>query len=112
MWPTIPETSPERFTWQQPARLKTAAESAVREQLERIVAHRTFKKSGRGIRLLRHLVNKAPENQIESIEERVFRIEVFGREANYNTSSDPIVRTTATEIRKHLWTQATGSWRR
>jgi hypothetical protein len=31
-----------------------------------------------------------------------FGIEVVGREADYDTSSDPIVRTTVTETRKHV----------
>jgi hypothetical protein len=36
------------------------------------------------------------------MKERILGVEVFGRSADYDTGSDPIVRTTAIEIRKRL----------
>ena len=38
----------------------------------------------------------------ELLKERTLGIEIFGRDADYDTASDPIVRVTATEIRKRI----------
>lgn len=53
--------------------------------------------------LFRRLVEHALEGGDEGgIKERTLGIEVFGREADYDTNTDPIVRMTANEIRKRL----------
>ncbi len=53
--------------------------------------------------LFRRLVEHALDGGDEgSIKERSLGIEVFGREADYDTNTDPIVRMTANEIRKRL----------
>ena len=38
----------------------------------------------------------------DDIKERTLGIEIFGRDADYDTASDPIVRVTAAEIRKRV----------
>src|SRR6202012_3508207 len=38
----------------------------------------------------------------EHIKERTLGIEIFGRDADYDTATDPIVRVTAAEIRKRV----------
>lgn len=50
-------------------------------------------------RLVEHALDGGDEN---GIKERTLGIEVFGREADYDTNTDPIVRMTANEIRKRL----------
>lgn len=50
-------------------------------------------------RLIEHALDGGDEG---GIKERTLGIEVFGREADYDTNTDPIVRMTANEIRKRL----------
>jgi hypothetical protein len=71
-------------------------------EMDRILADQRFNGSNRCVALLRHLVEHALLGNHERIKERTLGIEVFGREPDYDTSSDPIVRLTATQIRKRL----------
>jgi hypothetical protein len=84
----IPETGAER--------------RAVEEQMERILAHPVFRSSKRCAALLRHVVQSMLHGQGGLLKERTLGIEVFGREANYETNLDPVVRTTAGEVRKRI----------
>lgn len=79
-----------------------AQRTAIAEELNRVLAHPTFKGSKRCIALLSYLVDRALAGEEDGIKERSLGIEVFGRGANYDTNSDPIVRRTANEIRKRL----------
>jgi hypothetical protein len=47
-------------------------------------------------------VNGALTGQTELLKERILGVEIFGRHADYDTATDPIVRVTATEIRKRI----------
>jgi hypothetical protein len=42
------------------------------------------------------------DNHVESLKERSLGVEVFGRDPNYDTNQDPVVRSTAGEVRKRL----------
>jgi hypothetical protein len=84
----VPETEAER--------------SAIRDQLERILASPLFKKSKRYPNLLRFVVERALESYTNPLKERTLGIEVFGRAPDYDTNLDPVVRTTACEIRKRI----------
>lgn len=76
---------------------------SVREQLERVLGHHSFKNSKRCPALLRYIVEHAVNgSDTASLKERTLGIEVFGRSLDYDTNTDPIVRATATEIRKRL----------
>src|SRR3974377_136999 len=86
MW--IPETEGER--------------SAIRDQLERILASPLFKNSKRYPNLLRFVVERALEGHTDPLKERTLGVEVFGRAPDYDTNLDPVVRTTACEIRKRI----------
>ena len=79
-----------------------AERNAIREQLERIVASPLFNKSKRLPNLLRFVVERSLQGQLESLKERTLGVEVFARAPNYDTNSDPVVRTTAVEIRKRI----------
>lgn len=85
-----------------PAPLPDAEALAVREQLERITASAAFRSSKRYPEFLRYTVEHALTGETENIKERVLGIEVFGREPDYDTNSDPVVRMTAAEVRKRL----------
>jgi hypothetical protein len=79
--------------------------AAVAEEMERIFADPSFKSSRRCQALLRRLIELALAGDHDGVKERTLGIEVFGRNADYDTASDPIVRITANEIRKRL-----GQW--
>ena len=71
-------------------------------QLERILANPLFKNSKRYPALLRYVVERTLDGHAEELKERTLGIEVFGRDLEYDTNLDPVVRTTAAEIRKRL----------
>jgi hypothetical protein len=51
---------------------------------------------------LRFVVEHTLAGEVENIKERTLGIEIFGRSPDYDTSSDPIVRVTAAELRKRM----------
>jgi hypothetical protein len=51
---------------------------------------------------LRYVVERTLDGRAEELKERNLGIEVFGRDPEYDTNLDPVVRTTAAEIRKRL----------
>jgi hypothetical protein len=75
---------------------------AIRQQLERMVANPLFKYSKRYPNLLRFVVENTLEGRTEELKERSLGVAVFGREPDYDTNLDPVVRTTAGEIRKRI----------
>ncbi len=76
--------------------------NAALEQTDRIIQSAHFRNSKRCILMLRYIVLHALEGKVDSLKERTLGIEVFGRAADYDTSSDPVVRITAGEIRKRI----------
>lgn len=74
---------------------------SVLRQLDRILAHPTFRHSKRYPNLLRFIVEHAL-NGDGHLKERTLGVEVFGRDPDYDTNEDPIVRITAGEIRKRI----------
>src|SRR5579862_2740159 len=83
-----PETEPDR--------------ALILAQLERILANPLFKNSKRYPNLLRYVVERTLDGHPGELKERTLGIEVFGRDPGYDTNLDPVVRTTAAEIRKRL----------
>ncbi len=83
-------------------RLSPAEKDVVREELARLLASPLFSHSKRFPEFLRYTVTRALDEDTDSIKERTIGVEVFGREANYDTSLDPVVRMTAVEVRKRL----------
>jgi hypothetical protein len=51
---------------------------------------------------LRFVTEHTLAGDVEKIKERTLGIEIFGRDPDYDTASDPIVRVTAAEIRKRV----------
>ena len=74
---------------------------AVREQVGRILSSALFRNSKRFPVFLRYTVEHALTSA-EPLKERTIGHEVFGRDPGYDTSQDPVVRMTATEVRKRL----------
>jgi hypothetical protein len=79
-----------------------AQRAEIAEETQRILANPRFGSSHRCAKLLKHIVRHALDGNCEVLKERTLGIEVFGREVNYDTSADPVVRITASEIRKRL----------
>jgi len=77
-------------------------QEAIRRQLERILASPPFRKSKRYPALLHHLVERTLEGRAAELKERLLGIEVFGRPPDYDTNSDPVVRTSAAEVRRRI----------
>jgi hypothetical protein len=71
-------------------------------QLSKILDSLQFRSSKRCSIFLRHVVEHAVDNHIESLKERSLGVEVFGRDPHYDTNQDPVVRSTAGEVRKRL----------
>jgi hypothetical protein len=84
----VPETEAER--------------NAIREQLDRILSSPLFKNSKRYPNLLRHVVERSLDGHTGHLKERTLGVEVFGREPDYDTNLDPVVRTSAVEVRKRI----------
>ena len=82
--------------------LTEAEKAAVHEQLERLLASSYFSHSKRFPTFLRFVVQHALAGQAELLKERTLGIEIFGRNPDYDTAADPIVRVTAAEIRKRI----------
>src|SRR5215831_19522227 len=82
--------------------LSPAQEEAVRRELANILQHGCFKASDRCSKLLRYLVEVGLSGQEHRLKERTIGHEVFGRSPSYETSSDPVVRNAASELRRRL----------
>jgi len=79
-----------------------AGQNAIREQMERILASRHFRNSKRAPSLLRYSIDRWLNGNHEHLKERTVGIEVFGRNPDYDTNVDPVVRMAAVEVRKRL----------
>ncbi len=78
------------------------SEADVRRQLERICLSPPFRSSRRCVVFLDFVVRVALEGRLDSLKERTLGVEVFNRDPNYDTNQDPVVRGTASEVRKRL----------
>lgn len=76
--------------------------TVIREQLKRLLAHPLFTNSKRYPVLLAYTVEQALDGNSSELKERTIGVEAFGREPNYDVNLDPVVRTTAAEVRKRL----------
>lgn len=74
----------------------------IREQLERLLAHRLFANSKRYPVLLAHIVEQTLLGHAEELKERTIGVDVFGKDPSYDANADPVVRITAKEVRSRL----------
>jgi hypothetical protein len=75
---------------------------AVRAEVARILDHPSFKQSERCTKLLRFLAESSLSEHGCHLKERTIGHEVFGRDPDYDTYSDPVVRNAASEVRRRL----------
>jgi len=79
-----------------------ASESAIREQLDRIVVSRGFAGSERLCRFIRWTVEQTLARNSEPLKQYVIAREVFDRKADFDPRIDSIVRTEAQRLRRRL----------
>src|SRR5688572_19369952 len=78
----------------------TAAQ--VTAELERILRSRCFEHAGRASDFLRFVVQKTLAGETNRIKGRAIAIHVFGRPADFDARSDPLVRVEASRLRQRL----------
>lgn len=71
-------------------------------QTERLLATRHFSGSKRYPALLRYVIQRTLDGHQETLKERTLGMEIFERDPGFDTSGDPIVRVTASEVRKRI----------
>jgi hypothetical protein len=74
----------------------------VRSELQAIVRSPNFRSSKRYPAFLTYIVEKTLDGEASELKERTIGIDVFERPADYDTNGDPIVRNTASEVRRRL----------
>ena len=78
----------------------TAAQ--VMAELERVLRSRCFDHAGRASDFLRFVVEKTLAGETNRIKGRAIAIQVFGRPADFDARSDPLVRVEASRLRQRL----------
>ena len=74
----------------------------IKAELERILASPTFSGSARSMEFLRFCVEQSLHGNQDQIKETTVALQVFGRSADYNPRTDPIVRVHARRVREKL----------
>jgi hypothetical protein len=84
--------------------MPTSAEERkiVLQELEAILSSYHFRGSKRYPALLQYVVDAAIGNRLGDLKERTLGVEVFGRDPDYDTNADPVVRVSAGEVRKRI----------
>lgn len=80
----------------------TPAAPAVRETLERLLASETFGRSERARELLRYLVEQEQAGEADKLKGFSIAVDVFGRDAEFDSSTDAVVRVQAGRLRDLL----------
>jgi hypothetical protein len=82
--------------------LPNADAVVVRAEVDAILADPRFVHSKRCQAFLRYVVEQTLTGHRTELKERTVGVEALGRPASYDTGQDPVVRTTAAEVRKRL----------
>jgi hypothetical protein len=77
-------------------------QEAIRTQLGRVLASQHFKSSRHYPAFLKYVVEQTLAGDSGHLKERALGVAVFGREPQYDSNADPVVRTSACEVRKRL----------
>jgi hypothetical protein len=77
-------------------------QTMVADQLERMLASPLFSNSKRYPQFLRYVVENTLAGRKDTLKERTLGVEVFGRNPQYDSNNDPVVRITAGEVRKRI----------
>ena len=81
---------------------KRSSDSAIREELDRVLASQAFLTADRRARLLRFLVEESLADRADSLKESVIAMEVFDRASDYDPKLESIVRVEMGRLRSRL----------
>jgi TolB-like protein/Flp pilus assembly protein TadD len=84
------------------ARPPKTSDKATRQQLDRILASKTFSQVDRLKRFVSFIVREAIGGRGGELKEYVIGVEVFGKEPSFDPRTDPIVRVQARRLRSRL----------
>jgi len=79
-----------------------AERTLVLNELESMLSSYHFQSSKRYPAMLKYIVDATLDGRCGDLKERTLGVEVFGRDPNYDTSADPVVRLSASEVRKRI----------
>jgi hypothetical protein len=82
--------------------LSVEEQTVILAQLDEVLHSAPFRSSKRYPAMLEYCVRLTLAGKVEKLRERQLGISLFSRPVGYDTSSDPIVRMAASEIRKRL----------
>ena len=83
-------------------RLPSEPYDQVHLQLERLLNSVQFRNSRRCQALLREVTERTLSGDTAGLKERTLGVTVFGRPPDYDSNQDPIIRSTAAEVRKKI----------
>jgi len=81
---------------------RSPAAPAVRATLEKLLASETFARSERARELLRYLVEQELSGRADRLKGFAIAVDVFGRDADFDSASDAVVRVQAGRLRELL----------
>lgn len=82
--------------------LDPATRILIRQHLESLLKHSSFRGTKRCQDLLRFVVEQSLDGHLDHLKERTIGAAVFGRLPDYDTANDSVVRVAANEVRKRL----------
>ena len=85
-----------------PLAISKIPEKAIRQQLSRILASKTFHQVDRLKRFISFIVLEAVAGRGGELKEYVIGVQVFGKEPSFDPRTDPIVRVQARRLRARL----------
>jgi hypothetical protein len=95
----MPEIAQSTEQWK-PA--SAAERELVLKELDAILSSYHFRGSKRYPAFLKYVVDATLEGRSGDLKERTLGVEVFARDPDYDTSADPVVRFSASEVRKRI----------
>jgi serine/threonine-protein kinase len=76
--------------------------AAIKDQLERVLTSTAFRRAERSAALLRYLVERVVDGDVENLKEYTVGREALGRGSTFDPRTDPIVRAEASRLRDRL----------
>ena len=76
--------------------------TVIREQLARMLSSDLFARSDRLSAFLQFIVERTLNGEGDSLKEQVLAVELYGKNSEFNTAADPIVRVDARRLRDKL----------
>ena len=85
-----------------PRDIPTITSAAILEQLDRVLASRSFKESDRSSKLFRFLIEQTLAGRADRLKEYTLGTEALGKASSFDPRLDPSVRSEASRLRTRL----------